>query len=428
MHPATSPDYNSEDGSGYNSERGSEYSSQDNSRPAQETVPPPAPLLSEDEIMHWLALRMTPGLGTRKAGQLIEIFRSPQAIFRASRSELQGAGLAAAVAQSVASGCGFEDAADQRQRMTQAGAELIPIRTPRYPPALREIFDPPPVLFARGRVDLLQSPMLAIVGTRRPTAYGIAAATRIARDLANAGLTVSSGMARGIDTAAHKAVLEVEGLTVAVFGCGVDQVYPSENRNLADEIAKKGLIVSEFPMGAPPYPQNFPIRNRIISGFSLGVLVVEGGEYSGSAITAKLAAEQGREVFAVPGNVTSKMSWGPNLLIKQGAKLVQEWNDVVVELKPEVRRQLASKERRRLNINQIEVAETNPGDPASILNSLTRSILGVLEHDAAKGLDLLIDEVENASPSEIIAALFELELAGLVRQLPGKSYIRVWAD
>jgi DNA processing protein len=386
------------------------------------------PLLSEDEIMHWLALRMTPGLGTRKAGQLIEIFRTPQAIFRASRSELQGAGLAAAVAQSVASGCGFEDAADQRSKMAEAGAELIPIRTPLYPAALKEIFDPPPMLFARGRTDLLNSPMLAIVGTRRPTPYGTAAATRLARDLANAGLTISSGMARGIDTAAHRAVLEAGGNTVAVFGCGVDQLYPAENRKLAAEIADKGLLVSEFPMGAPPYPQNFPIRNRIISGFSLGVLVVEGGEYSGSAITAKLAAEQDREVFAVPGNITSKLSWGPNLLIKQGAKLVQEWNDVVAELKPEVRRQLADAERKRLNINDIEAGETNGCGSASILSSLARSILQLLEHDAAKGLDLLIDEVEEASPSEVIASLFELELSGLVRQLPGKSYIRVWSD
>jgi DNA processing protein len=230
-------------------------------RTSQESNPPP-PLLSEDEIIHWLALRMTPGLGTRKAGQLVEIFRTPQAIFRATRSELQGAGLAAAVAQSVVSGCGFEDAADQRQRMAAAGAELIPIRTPLYPALLREIFDPPPALFARGRIELLHSPMVAIVGTRRPTPYGTAAATRIARDLANAGLTISSGMARGIDTAAHRAALDaggdMGGKTVAVFSCGVDQVYPAENRKLAEEIAEKGLILSEFPMGAPPYPQNFP--------------------------------------------------------------------------------------------------------------------------------------------------------------------------
>ena len=156
-------------------------------------------------------------------------------------------------------------------------------------------------------------------------------------------------MARGIDTAAHRAVLEVGGDTVAVFGCGVDEVYPSENRKLAETLVEKGLVISEFPMGAPPFPQNFPVRNRIISGMSAGVLVVEGGEYSGSTITAKLAAEQNREMFAVPGNVTSKMSWGPNLLIKQGAKLVQEWNDVVAELKAEDRRALVDQCRKRLN-------------------------------------------------------------------------------
>ena len=178
-----------------------------------------------------------------------------------------------------------------------------------------------------------------MVGTRRPTPYGLAAAERLSADLARAGLTIVSGMARGIDTAAHKGALSAGGDTVAVLGCGVDVVYPSENRKLAAELAAKGLIVSEFAMGATAFPQNFPIRNRIISGMSAGVLVVEGAQYSGSAITAKLALDQGREVFAVPGNITSKMSWGPNLLIKQGAKLVQDWNDVIVELPAEVRRQ-----------------------------------------------------------------------------------------
>jgi DNA processing protein len=312
--------------------------------------------------------------------------------------------------------------------MAGSGAEIITIRTPQYPAALAEIFDPPPLLFVRGRTELLKSPLLAIVGTRRPTAYGTAAATRLARDLANAGLTIVSGMARGIDTAAHRAVLEAAGSTVAVFGCGVDQVYPAENRKLAIEIAQKGLIVSEFPMGAAPYPQNFPIRNRIISGVSLGVLVVEGGEYSGSSITAKLAAEQDRDVFAVPGNITSKLSWGPNLLIKQGAKLVQEWTDVVSELKPEVRRTLGDENRKRLNNNEIEGNETNTPGGASVISSLGQTILKALDHDAAKGLDPLIDEIDGASASEILAALFELELGGLVRHLPGKSYIKVWGD
>src|ERR1700689_2377199 len=322
-------------------------------------TPSPTSVLTEDDQIHWLALRMAPGLGTRKAGQLIGIFRTPQNIFRASKSELVAAGLAAAVGQSIASGCSFEDAVTQREKLAETGAELVPMTDPRYPPRLKEIFDPPPLLYARGRVELLGTLMLAIVGTRRPTTYGTAVAARLAKDLASAGLTIVSGMARGIDSAAQRAVLEAGRDTVAVFGCGVDEVYPAENRKLASEIATKGLIVSEFPMGAPPYPQNFPVRNRIISGVSAGVLVVEGGEYSGSSITAKLAAEQNRETFAVPGSITSKMSWGPNLLIKQGAKLVQERNDVGVELEPEDRRRLVDQCRNQLNLQEKEGGETS---------------------------------------------------------------------
>jgi len=386
------------------------------------------PAVTQDEALYWLALRMTPGLGTRKAGQLLEVFRSPQAIFRASRSELQAAGLAASVAQSLASGCAFDDAADQQTQAAKAGAVLIPVTDARYPPALRDIFDPPPLLFARGRVELLATLMIGVVGTRRPTAYGTVVATKLSADLAAAGMTITSGMARGIDTAAHKGVLEVGGGTIAVFGCGIDQIYPAENRKLAEQIAAAGLLITEFPMGAPAYPQNFPIRNRIISGVSAGVLVVEGSEYSGSAITAKLATEQNREVFAVPGNITSKMSWGPNLLIKQGAKLVQEWNDVVVELKPEERRRLVDQCRKRLNLKGDNSDETNACAPASVLGSAARDILKRLSPDVPMGLDNLIESLEEVSPSEAIAALFELELAGLVRQLPGKSFIRVWID
>ena len=391
--------------------------------------------LTEDDQLHWLALRMAPGLGTRKAGQLIGIFRTPQAIFRASRSELEAAGLPASVAQSIASGCAFEDAVTQRQKMIEAAAVVIPLTDPRYPPRLKEIYDPPPLLYARGRVELLGSLMLAIVGTRRPSVYGVAAAARLAKDLASAGLTVVSGMARGIDTAAQRAVLEDRANTVAVFGCGVDQVYPAENRKLAGEIAEKGLIVSEFPMGEPPYPQNFPVRNRIVSGMSVGVLVVEGGEYSGSGITAKLAAEQGREVFAVPGNITSKMSWGPNLLIKQGAKLVQEWNDVVAELPAEDRRRLGSQFRNTLNLEEMQEDVTSgtgsSSDASGPMQAVATAVLAALVPDAAVSLDHLIETLAGTggcSPSEIIAVLFDLELAGLVRQLPGKSFLRVWAE
>src|ERR1035437_7427937 len=294
-----------------------------------------SPVLSREEELYWLALKRVPGLGSRTSGKLLDRFRTPQAIFRASRTELEGAGISGAIAQSIASGCTFEDAAAQQEKMAQCAATLVTIGDPRYPQVLREIFDPPVLLFARGRVELLETISLGVGGPRRPTPCGLAVAERLSGDLAHAGLTIVSGMARGIDSAAHKGALARGGNTVAVLGCGVDVVYPSENRKLAAELAAKGLIISEFPMGAVAFPQNFPIRNRIISGISVGVLVVEGAQYSGSAITAKLAIDQGREVFAVPGNITSKLSWGPNLLIKQGARLVQDWNDVVAELPPE---------------------------------------------------------------------------------------------
>lgn len=385
---------------------------------------PPTGLETE---LHWLALRLIPGLGTRKAAKLMERYRTPEAVFRASRSELESSGISGGVAQSIASGCTFEDAAAQQQRMKETGAVGVPMGDPRYPALLREIFDPPLLLFCRGRAELLGSVGLGVVGTRRPTAYGIAVAERLSGDLARAGLTIVSGMARGIDGAAHKGALAAEGQTVAVLGCGVDVVYPSENRRLAAEIVAKGLMVSEFPMGATAFPQNFPIRNRIISGMSAGVLVVEGAQYSGSAITAKLALEQGREVFAVPGNITSKLSWGPNLLIKQGAKLVQEWNDVIADLPQAVRARLIAEGRERLlpgmdAADGSEVAASAPGQ-----GETGRRVLACLKVDAPVHLDDLVEGMEQyTTPSEVIAALFELEMLGLVKQLPGKNFVKVW--
>jgi DNA processing protein len=388
-----------------------------------------APLLSREEELHWLALKLIPGLGARTSNRLLDRFKSPVAIFRASRTELEAVGASGAVAQSIASGCTFEDAVAQQEKMAETGATLVTIGDPRYPQGLREIFDPPVTLFCRGRVELLTSLALAVVGTRRPTAYGVAVAERLSADLAHAGLTITSGMARGIDTSAHKGTLAAQGDTIAVLGCGVDVVYPAENRKLYTEIYAKGLVVSEFPMGATAFPQNFPIRNRIISGLSLGVLVVEGAQYSGSAITAKLAMDQGREVFAVPGNITSKASWGPNLLIKQGAKIVQDWNDVIVELPAESRRHLIDKGRGKLlggGGESDEPAQASLLKEAVPMDGTARQALEALQVDAATHLDDLIEKMGDTSASEVIAALFELEMLGLVKQLPGKNFVKVW--
>jgi DNA processing protein len=400
-------------------------------------------VLSREEELHWLALRLVPGLGTRNSVKLIDRFRTPQAIFRASHTELEQAGLSGAVAQSIASGCTFEDAVTQHEKMAECHAQLVTIGDPRYPQLLRDIYDPPLLLYIRGRAELLKNINLGVVGTRRPTPYGLAAAERLATDLAQAGLTIVSGMARGIDTAAHRGALQIGGDTIAVLGCGVDIVYPAENRKLAAQIAEKGLLISEFPMGATAFPQNFPIRNRIISGLSAGVLIVEGAQYSGSAITAKLALDQGREVFAVPGNITSKLSWGPNLLIKQGARLVQDWNDVVAELSAESRRYLIGRSRRVAGLGDMDEDNASGNGPqASLLNGThsegagggalsglgpeARRVLATLPVDVAVHLDDLLEKVEDISPSELIAALFELEMLGLARQLPGKNFVKVW--
>jgi DNA processing protein len=385
-------------------------------------------VLTQEEILHWLALRMVPGLGTVNTNRLLTYFKSPQSIFRATTSELEGAAISAAQARNISSGCSFDDAVDQQQKMLNFGAQLITFHDARYPQLLREIFDPPILLFAKGDPQLLSTHSIGVVGTRRPTPYGMAAAERLSADLSRAGLTITSGLAQGIDTAAHQAALKQNGLTIAVLGSGVDVLYPASNRKLYSDLQQKGLIVSEFPMGAPAFPQNFPIRNRIVSGLSVGVLIVEGAQHSGSAITAKLAMDQGREVFAVPGNITSRMSWGPNLLIKDGgAKLVQEWTDVTNELPAPVRRDLVKNAQQRALDECVDPAQ-EPGQitEEEPLKALGRKLLNKLQVDTPQQLESIIESFEGVSSSELISALFDLEMSGLVRQLPGKQFVKVW--
>src|SRR4030095_11287416 len=215
--------------------------------------------------------------------------------------------------------------------------------SPGYPILLKEIFDPPLVLYAQGHMEVLDLPCVAIVGTRRPTYYGFPMGQGIAADLAARRVCIVSGLARGIDAAAHRGCLE-HGPTVAVLGCGIDIVYPREHRYLSRKILESGLLLSEFPPGTSPSPQNFPVRNRLISGLALGTLIVEAGEYSGSLITARLAMEQNRDVFGLPGHLSFPRSFGPNFLIKQGAKLVQSWRDIVEEFPPEIRQRILARE------------------------------------------------------------------------------------
>jgi len=293
---------------------------------------------SATHLLEWLAIFLTQGLGPTKARKLVEHFGSPEAVFRASLTELESTGIQAVSAQSIATGKSAELAREEIARAAAAGVIIISVDDPAYPPRLKEIYDPPLILYIRGNPAMLARPGIAMVGTRHPTPYGTGMAERLACDLASQGLVIISGMARGVDTASHRGAISAKGKTIAVFGTGVDVIYPKENSRLSEQIlALGGALISEFPLGTFAAPQNFPIRNRILSGMSVGVLVVEAAEYSGTRITARCALEQNRDVFAVPGNVTNKNSWGTNTLIKQGAKLTATWEDVWEDLPTDVR-------------------------------------------------------------------------------------------
>ena len=369
----------------------------------------------------WIALTVTPGLGATRTRKLVEHFGSVERVFQASLTEVEAAGVPAESAQSVALGKSIEQAEQQLEKAAAAGASILSIEDDGYPERLREIYDPPVVLFVRGNVQALSEAGIAVVGTRHPTPYGLGMSERLACDLAGAGVIIISGLARGVDTAAHRGAVNARGKTVAVFGTGVDEIYPRENKKLAEQIlANGGALISEFPVGTFPAPQNFPIRNRIISGLSVGVLVIEGGEFSGTRITARCALEQCREVFAVPGNVTTKNSWTPNTLIKQGAKLVATWEDVWEELPADT----------RLRLEAQRAPESSEPQTASLfgqpeLPPHEQKVFSLIRADEAVQIDTLVEKLDGVlSSSELFSALFELELMGKIRQMPGKNFVR----
>jgi DNA processing protein len=366
---------------------------------------------------------LTPGLGATRCRQLVAHLGSLESIFHASLTELEATGVVAAAAQAIASGKSAAAAEEEMIRAANAGAEIVTLDDEAYPPQLKEIYDPPVALYVRGNLAALSEPGIAIVGTRHPTPYGLGMAERLACDLAARGLIIFSGLARGIDTAAHRGCIAGKGKTVAVFGTGIDAIYPRENQKLAEQaLAQGGALVTEFAVGSFAAPQNFPIRNRIISGLSVGVLVIEAGEYSGTRITARCALEQNRELFAVPGNVTNKGSWTPNTLIKQGAKLTATWEDVWEELPASIRTQLAPVR---------DAAAKSAATPSLFddtgLSPHEKRVFALLKADEATHIDQLVEQLEpGISSSEIFAALFELELASKIRQLPGKNYVKAF--
>jgi DNA processing protein len=370
----------------------------------------------------WIALNMTPGVGPRVAARLLERFGSAEGVFAALRSELERLRLKPETVESLVLKDRHAEATREVERLREIeGADVLVLDDGTYPALLRETPDPPVTLYVRGQwAECLEAPCVAVVGSRRCSSYGQNVALMLGRELASRGVTIISGLARGIDAAAHRGALEAGGRTVGVLGTGIDEVYPRDHRKLADEIlARGGALVTQFPLGTPPAPENFPYRNRIISGLSLGVVVVEASELSGSLITARLALEQGREVFAVPGNVTSRNSFGTNYLIKSaGAKLVQQWQDVATELPADVAARLLPPEPKKKGASAAA-----PGLLPADLSDAERVVCQLINADDPVHIDALA-ETSRLSISELTAALLALEMRELVRQLPGRCFVR----
>jgi DNA processing protein len=364
---------------------------------------------TEHNLLPWLVLKSVPGVGSLLFKRLIDRFESPERVLSASPEALSRVeGVSGRLARSIARFRPGDGAKRELGLALEKGCRIVPLTDENYPPLLKEISDPPPFLYVRGKLPVTRR-SISIVGSRHATDYGIQMTRRLCRDLAGLGWNVVSGMALGIDTAAHQGALAGGGPTVAVLGSGLERIYPRKNESLFHQISKSGAVISELPLHSDPDPHHFPARNRIISGMSLGTVVVEAARQSGSLITARLAAEQNREVFAVPGSVQSFKSSGTHLLIKQGAKLVEQTRDILEELSPIL------------------------GEPAPVSNTADREDkrLTDLPPEERRIVDVLdaypvhIDDLARQVelPAHAISSiLLSLELKGIVQQLPGKQF------
>ncbi len=367
----------------------------------------------DNRLRDAVELTLVPGAGTHVQRKLWTSYPRLSDVFTLTTAQLEIQGVPPEVSRSITSRCYRGMAEEVVDWAVREGCCFIVRGDKDYPPLLNEIHDAPLVLYARGCMDSLALPCVAVVGTRKPTYYGLQMAEGLASDLARRGVAVVSGLARGIDAAAHRGCLSVQGKTIAVLGCGIDVVYPREHRQLTRTILENGLLLSEFPPGTSPSPQNFPVRNRIISGLALGTLIVEASEYSGSLITARLTLEQNREVFAIPGNLTSPQSFGPNFLIKQGAKLVQSWRDIVEEFPSEL----------RLHILGREDAQPVSRPELDLLSADEIRIMEFLETDRATQFDKIYQG--SGIPIPVLSdLLLRLEMSGRIRQVPGNLYVK----
>jgi DNA processing protein len=354
-----------------------------------------------------IKLYIGPGIGSHRFRVLISAFGSPEAVMEAPIQKLMRIpGIEETTARRIKAGVETAIFTDQMRRIQRHHIHVISYWDDTYPEILKKIYDPPGLLFIKGELQPQDQKAIGIVGTRVPSLYGRMVTEQFCKDLTGHKLTIVSGLARGIDTIAHQAALKHGGRTIAVLGCGIDRLYPPENRNLADRIDRQGAVISEYPMGTLPDGRNFPRRNRIISGLSLGVLIVEAGMKSGALITAFQALEQNREVFAVPGPINSGKSTGTNRLIKEGAKLVQGTLDIVQELE-----------------GVLGNARKNVTQALPRLDANEQAVYQLLSH-----IPMHVDQIArqgNKSVPEILSILLTLELYGLVKQLSGKMFVRM---
>lgn len=355
-----------------------------------------------------LRLSSIPGIGSSRLRSLISRFKSASGIFGTTLNELMAAGIDRTTAEYIRNSDGGDFAEIQLKKMKKCEAKLITYWDKEYPEQLKQIYDPPAFLFVRGKLKAEDKYSIAVVGTRQPSEYGKIVTEKLASELARKGITIVSGMAYGIDTLAHHYALKSGSRTIAVLGSGVDVIYPEANKKLSRSIIAQGAIVSEFPMGTAPDWMNFPRRNRIICGMSLGTVVIEAGKKSGALITATLALEQNREVFAVPGNIDNPKSIGTNELIKQGAKLVASADDVLEELKPQLRQFI---EREKNNVQALNLTDEEV------------KFLNYLSHEP-KHIDKIALEA-GRSTAEVLSILLSLELKDIIKQLAGKMFVRV---
>jgi DNA processing protein len=388
--------------------------------------------------VYWLALRRARGVGPRTCKLLFEKFGAPEKIFKLGADEIAAAGVPRNTARSIAEFRDFEPLEKELCELPNIGARLVKWTDADYPPNLRQIADPPPFLFVRGAAQLREASCIAIVGARAASDIGRRMANRLGLELAAKGFTVVSGLARGIDGEAHQGALDAHGRTVAVLGCGVDVIYPAEHRKLADAIIDSGgALISELPIGMQPLAENFPTRNRILSGLCLGVVIVEAAEKSGSLITARMALEQDRQVFAVPGSPLSGKTRGSNRLLKEGAKLVECVEDVIEELAPQMagtvvaarlpKPQTPAEAAVKPATSDVWVKGApmaEPAEDAKVLGVIADSatiILNNLKESERLHVDSII-ESSGLNAQTVLRLLLELELEGRVAQHPGKLF------